>query len=127
MGSSTAFSAMVNANILFLQTSCVIPQAIILYRGRDKILPRRYFNLGKLGAPINAVSVVWVIFLDILYCFPTSMPVTLNNMSWVPVVSVGLVSFIITLWFTTKKGRFTGPQIDMELLHARRFASIGVD
>jgi choline transport protein len=118
---------MVSAAIIFQQTSCIIPQAILLYRGRDKVLPERYFNLGKLGAPINAIAVAWVVFLDILYCFPTAMPVTPQNMSYVSVVSVGLMCFVITLWFTTKRGVFKGPHIDFELLNQRRHAAIEGD
>lgn len=111
---------MVSAAIIFLQTSCVIPQAVILYRGRDKVLPPRYFNLGKFGMPVNAIAVAWVVFLDVLYCFPTAMPVTPQNMSYVSVVSAGLVGFVIILWFTTKRKTFLGPHINLELLHARR-------
>ncbi|KAH6885179.1 amino acid/polyamine transporter I [Thelonectria olida] len=124
LGSSTAFSAMVSGAIIFLQTSCVIPQAVVLYRGRDRVLPPRYFRLGKYGALINGISVAWVVFLDVLYCFPTSMPVTPQNMSYVSVVCVGLVGFVITLWFTTKRGTFKGPKIDLEVLHARRVAAV---
>jgi choline transport protein len=118
---------MVSAAIIFQQTSCIIPQAILLYRGRDNVLPERYFNLGKLGAPINAIAVAWVVFLDILYCFPTTMPVTPQNMSYVSVVSVGLVSFVVALWFATKKGTFKGPHVDLDLLEARRHAAIEGD
>jgi choline transport protein len=118
---------MVSAAIIFQQTSCIIPQAILLYRGRDKVLPERYFNLGKLGAPINAIAVAWVVFLDILYCFPTAMPVTPQNMSYVSVVSVGLVCFVLALWFTTKRGVFKGPHVDFELLNQRRHAAIEGD
>lgn len=124
LGSSTAFSAMVSAAIIFLQTSCVIPQAVLLYRGRDHVLPLRYFSLGRYGAAINGISVAWVVFLDILYCFPTTMPVTPENMSYVSVVFTGLVAFVIALWFTTKKGSFTGPQINLDLLNARRMAAV---
>lgn len=115
---------MVSAAIIFQQTSCIIPQAIVLYRGRDSVLPERYFNLGRFGPFINGTAVAWVTFLDILYCFPTAMPVTPQNMSYVSVVSVGLVTFVILLWFTTKKGVFKGPRIDIELLEARRHAAI---
>ncbi|KAJ3542333.1 hypothetical protein NM208_g4154 [Fusarium decemcellulare] len=124
LGSSTAFSAMVSAAIIFLQTSCVIPQAVVLYRGRDRVLPLRYFSLGKYGSLINGISVAWVVFLDILYCFPTSMPVTPQNMSYVSVVCTGLIGFVIALWFTTKRGTFTGPKIDLDLINARRVAAV---
>ena len=126
IGSSTAFSAMISAAIVFLQTSCVIPQAILLYRGRDRVLPERYFNLGKLGPVINATAVAWVVFLNVLYCIPTAVPVTPQNMSYVSVVTVGLVSFVVILWFTTKRGVFKGPRIDYELLRERREAAIHV-
>jgi choline transport protein len=124
IGSTTAFAAMVSATIIFLQTSCVIPQAVVLYRGREKVLPPRHFNLGHFGAPVNAISVAWVIYLDVLYCFPTTMPVTAQNMSYVSVVSVGLVGFVVILWFSTKRSSFKGPRIDLDLLHARRVAAI---
>jgi choline transport protein len=115
---------MVSAAIIFLQTSCVIPQAVLLYRGRESVLPVRYFSLGKYGALINGISVAWVVFLDILYCFPTTVPITAQNMSYVSVVFTGLVGFVIVLWFTTKKGTFTGPRIDLDSLNARRLAAI---
>lgn len=70
--------------------------------------------------PVNAVSVAWVLYLDVLYCFPTAMPVTPDNMSYVSVVSVGLVAFVISLWFLTKRSTFRGPKINLDLLHARR-------
>ena len=120
LGSTTAFSAMVGATIIFLQTSCVIPQAILLYRGRDKVLPERYFNLGKYGAAINASATMWVVFLDVIYCMPVALPATKENMNYISVVTVGLVSFVFGLWFTTKKRTFVGPRVDMEMMRRRR-------
>jgi choline transport protein len=124
LGSTTAFSAMVSAAIIFLQTSCVIPQAILLYRGRDKVLPIRYFSLGKFGWIVNVTAVTWVVFLDIIYCFPTVRPVTSVNLNYVSVVCAGLVMFVIGLWFTCKRGKFTEPKINMEELIERRMAAL---
>jgi choline transport protein len=126
LGSTTAFSAMVSAAIIFLQTSCIIPQAI-LYRGRDRVLPERHFSLGKYGAVVNTLAVAWVIFLNVLYCFPTALPVSPQNMSYVSVVCSGLVGFVIVLWFTTKRKTFTGLIIDYQLLNERRMAAIHAD
>jgi choline transport protein len=123
IGSTTAFSSMVNAAIVFQQTSCIIPQAIVLLRGRNRVLPERYFNLGIFGVPINAIAVAWVLFLDVLYCFPTSMPVTPQNMSYVSVVSVGLITFVVVLWFLNKRNTFKGPKVDYNLLNMRRMAN----
>lgn len=45
-------------------------------------------------------------------------------MSYVSVVASGLIGFVIILWFTTKRGVFKGPQIDVALLEERRNAAI---
>jgi choline transport protein len=69
-----------------MTTSYVIPQGILAWRGRE-ILPARHINLGKFGLPLNALACVWVLFIDILYCFPTAYPVTVENMNWIRYVS----------------------------------------
>jgi choline transport protein len=118
---------MVGANIIFLQTSCVIPQAILLYRGRDKVLPKRHFSLGRYGAFINATAVLWVVALDVIYFIPTLQPVTVTNMNYVSVVTAGIVTFILVLWFTTKRNSFKGPAVDMELIRMRREEALHQD
>lgn len=115
---------MVNTTIFFVQTACIIPQAILVYRGRDMILPKRYFDLGKLGPFVNGFAVAWVVFLDVLYCFPTVRPVTPQNMSYVTVVVSGLLAFVVIFWFTGKKGKFAGPHINLDLMNGRRQAAL---
>jgi len=83
LGSSTAFASMVGACIVFMTTSYVIPQGILAYPGRDKVLPPRYLNLGKWGLPVNVLGCVWVAFIDVVYCIPTAYPVTKENMNWI--------------------------------------------
>jgi choline transport protein len=102
---------MVGAAVIFLQTSCALPQAILLWRGRDKVFPERAFSLGRFGPAINFIAVVWVVFLDIIFFLPTEMPVTKENMNYVSVVSVGLTGFVLGLYFFSKRGRFNGPVI----------------
>ena len=59
---------MVGACIVFQTTSYVVPQGILAWRGRDKVLPQRALNLGKFGLPLNVLACVWVFFIDIIYC-----------------------------------------------------------
>ena len=67
-----------------MTTSYVIPQGILAWRGREKILPaRRGMNLGKFGLPLNILSCVWVVFVDVMYCFPNTYPVNLENLNWI--------------------------------------------
>jgi choline transport protein len=101
-----------------------ISNTVLLYRGRDKVLPELYFSLGRYGAVVNATAIAWVLFLDVVYCFPTTMPVTIGNMNYVSVVAMWLAMFVIGLWFTSKKGKFTGPKINMAQITERRLAAI---
>ncbi|KAI2714173.1 hypothetical protein CBS147318_6914 [Penicillium roqueforti] len=114
LGSSTAFSAMAGAAVIFLQTSCALPQAILLWRGRH-IMPERPFSLGRFGFAINLISVLWVILLDILCFLPAEMPVTKENMNYVSVVSVGLTAAVLALYVFSKRGQYLGPRLPNEL------------
>ncbi|KAI1630202.1 amino acid/polyamine transporter I [Exophiala viscosa] len=120
LGSSAAFSSMVGACICFQTTSYVVPQGILAWRGRDKILPPRALNLGKFGLPLNVLACVWVFFIDVLYCIPTGYPVTVENMNWISVVIIGLVSFLLLAWQFSQRHVFKGPTINFEMLNAAR-------
>jgi choline transport protein len=109
---------MVGAAIIFLQTSCALPQAILLWRGRH-ILPERPFSLGRFGFAINLISVLWILLLDTLCFFPIEMPVTKENMNYVSVVSIGLTITVFALYLFSKKGKYLGPRLPNEDLGQR--------
>lgn len=117
---------MVNTTVIFLQTSCIFPQLIILFRGRANVLPPRYFDLGAYGYAINIVAVAWVIFLDVIYCLPSTWPVTPTNMSYVSVVTVGVLLLISILWLTVKRKTFKGPEVNMAEVSRRRETALGI-
>lgn len=118
---------MISALIIFLQTSCAIPQAILLFRGRSSVLPPRYFRITepRAGSP-NAVTVAWVLFTDVLACISVSHPVTLQNMNWISVVTVALLSFILILWWVDKRKTCRGPKVDMELMRLGKEEALGM-
>lgn len=65
IGSANVFSSMISACVIFCQTSVVIPQVIVLWRGREKVLPRRYFAIPEpWGKVVNIVAVAWVVFVS---------------------------------------------------------------
>lgn len=99
--------------MIFMQLCCAFPQMILLYRGRDKILPDRPFSLGRLGSTVNAITTLWTIFLIIIYFFPTERPVTKENMNYVVVVTVGFIGIIFALYIP-KRSTFKGPRIPTE-------------
>ncbi|KAJ5496523.1 amino acid transporter [Penicillium fimorum] len=109
IASVTAFNSFISMSILSLNLTYALPQAILLIRGREQILPKRPFNLGRYLGPIcNAFSILWVLFITILFCFPTSIPTTTASMNYVSVVITGISMLIIVSWWGGKRKTFSG-------------------
>lgn len=109
IASSTAYSSIVSMAILSMNVTYVIPQGILLFRGREKVLVDRYFDLGRYGVFVNAFSCVWVGLYTVIFCFPTIMPPTPSNMNYLAPVVVVIVVLILVVWYGGKKKTFFGP------------------
>ena len=107
--STTAFNSLISLAIIILNVCYVIPQGIVLLRGRDLALPRRSFAMGKrLGAFCNAVSVLWVTVILVFFCFPLRVPTTVHDMNYVSAVITGFVLLIVVGWWGGKRMTFSG-------------------
>ncbi|KAK5459908.1 hypothetical protein LTS15_004037 [Exophiala xenobiotica] len=114
IGSTTAYNSFINLSILSLNITYAIPQAVVVIRGRDKVLPKRQFNLGPVLGPIcNIFSVIWMLVFTVLFCFPVFLPVTLQNMNYLSVVVAAVCLFILILWWGGKRKTFEGPHIEL--------------
>ncbi|GKZ30982.1 hypothetical protein AbraIFM66950_010807 [Aspergillus brasiliensis] len=82
LASTTAFNSIITSAVLFLNITYVVPQGILLVRGRST-LPKRYFNLGWTGYFCNGFAVVWIVIQGVLTCLPPSPEVTLGSMNYV--------------------------------------------
>lgn len=115
---------MISAVIIFFLASCAIPPAIVLYRGRDKVLPERYFRIpAPWGTLVYATSVAWCAFVIVLACFPVFYPISSENlegMNWISVLTVFLVVVILAMWFVRKRNTFRGPKVDVKKMQMRR-------
>ncbi|KAI0146132.1 putative GABA permease [Xylariaceae sp. FL1272] len=114
VGSTTAFNSFVNASILAMNVSYVIPQAIALYQGRERVLPVGELNLGKFGPWVNGFSVAWVSVYVVLFCFPLTYPTSVQSMNYVSVVTVAVVVIITGVWYGGKRKTFNGPKLLFE-------------
>ncbi|KAG5761389.1 hypothetical protein H9Q72_010493 [Fusarium xylarioides] len=115
VASTTAFNSIINATCLMLNLSYVIPQGVLLTQGRGK-LPRRAFNLGKLGFAVNLYSVVFMIVIGVVFCLPQTNPTTAGSMNYNAPVVVGLFTIVCLLWIE-RRSKFNGPHIDWDLLN----------
>ncbi|RKK67953.1 hypothetical protein BFJ69_g14047 [Fusarium oxysporum] len=120
--SSTAFNSIVTSATIYLNLTYVIPQTILLFRGRS-LLPTRVLSLGPLGWFCNAFSLFAVSAVSILLCFPPIIPVEVSSMNYTSVVIFGLAAIVMILWFTTGKS-FRGPDVDVEAIEALAAAGL---
>ncbi|KAJ5927793.1 amino acid permease [Penicillium verhagenii] len=110
IGSTTAFNSFISMSIMSLNITYVVPQAIAVYRGRDRVLPERPFRLGRcVGTFCNWFSTLWVAFISLMFCFPATNPTTVGSMNYVSVVLVGISVVILALWYGGKRKIFVGP------------------
>ena len=118
IGSTVAFNTFISSAIVFAFLSYAVPQGLLLLAGRDT-LPKRHFDLGRVfGTFINVISVVFVSFFTVLFCFPFSLPTTVTSMNYVSVVSVAAALLIGALWLGAGKSKsFTGPIMLGNILH----------
>lgn len=113
--STTAFNSIITSAVLFSNITYCIPQAIVLVRGRNNVLPDHSFDLGIFGKLCNLLSPLFVLFLGVIICFPPELPVTIQNANYTPAVLVGCYVMILGAWFAGGRG-FEGPKIDWEVL-----------
>ncbi|RDK46356.1 hypothetical protein M752DRAFT_324076 [Aspergillus phoenicis ATCC 13157] len=115
LGCSTAFDSFISIVIIALNICYVIPQAIVLLRGRDAVLGRRAFALGKyFGLFCNTVAVLWVAVILVFFCLPLTIPTTVHEMNYASVVLAGFIALIGIGWWGGKRKTFTGPQTDRD-------------
>jgi amino acid transporter len=81
------------------------------------------WNLGRWGVLINIVSIVWIVFITILFSIPP------NELAGWAIIGLCIVMFIY--WQVDVKKRFTGPkptaEEDLRKIEAQYFSSGGAD
>jgi amino acid transporter len=62
------------------------------------------WNLGRFSPMINAIAIVWVIFITIIFSVPPNELVL-----W---TMLGLIGFLVIYWLISAKHKFPGPAIE---------------
>ncbi|KAG1800096.1 amino acid transporter [Suillus variegatus] len=113
LGSSAAFNAFAGVAVMCHGASYAMPIAISLMDAR-RDMHDAPFNLGKFGTIINAVAVLWIMFVTVLFSMPAVIPVTRWSMNYASVVFGGF-GVISAAWYMIN-GQFyyRGPPIQEE-------------
>jgi hypothetical protein len=60
------------------------------------------WTLGRFGAAINAISIVWIVFISVLFSIPP------NELAGFSMLLLGAI--LVAFWRVSQRDRFQGPQ-----------------
>lgn len=91
-----------------------IPILIGLIYHREFTARKGPFNLGIASRPVAFIAVAWIGFIAIIFCLPTTNPVTSQTLNYT-VVAVGIIAiFSLTVWVVSARKWFVGPVRDIQ-------------
>ncbi|ERT00394.1 APC amino acid permease [Sporothrix schenckii 1099-18] len=109
LGSSVAFSAATSIATIGLYISYGLPILIGLIWHTSFVAIKGPFNLGIFSRPIAAGACAWIGCISVVFCLPTTNPVTDQTLNYT-VVAVGIIGiFAIGSWVLWAHRWFTGP------------------
>lgn len=103
-----AYVAITSIAVIGLYISYVLP---ILLRLFVKEFHPGPWHLGAWSRPIGIISVIWVLFISVLFMLPTANPVTLVTFNYTPVVVLGTLVILVIWWMVSVRHWFKGPQV----------------
>ncbi|KAF8850395.1 amino acid transporter [Acephala macrosclerotiorum] len=118
LGSSVAFAAATSIATIGLYISYGIPILIGMIYAGEFNARKGPFNLRALSRPVALVGVGWICFITIIFCLPTTNPVTSQTVNYT-VVAVGIIAiFSNAVWLITARKWFVGPRREVEEVEA---------
>ncbi|KAL2948154.1 hypothetical protein AAZX31_20G109500 [Glycine max] len=108
LGSIVAFEAMVSIAVIVLYIAYALPIIFRVTLAQKHFVPGP-FNLGRYGIIIGWVSVLWVVFISILFSLPVSYPITIQTLNYTPVALGCLTILVVSYWILSARHWFKGP------------------
>ncbi|GAA5929094.1 uncharacterized protein JCM15063_004048 [Sporobolomyces koalae] len=112
LGSAVAFAAVTSIATVGLYLSYALPVVFRLIENERFLTIRGPFYLGKLSRPIALAAVVYVAFISIVFCLPTTTPVDSQTLNYTPIVVGIVLLYIVVSWFAFARRTFHGPRGD---------------
>ncbi|EPT00229.1 hypothetical protein FOMPIDRAFT_1030520 [Fomitopsis schrenkii] len=106
--SSAALTSLASASVIGLYTSYTTPIFLRITSGRNKLVPGP-FSLGRWSTPIGTIAVVWVTFIIVLLCFPTTQNPVASDMNYAVLLIMAVFIFACSSWILSARKWFTGP------------------
>ncbi|KAL8276399.1 hypothetical protein RQP46_011197 [Phenoliferia psychrophenolica] len=94
--------------------SYFVPIFLLLIGGREK-LPQAPWRLSApLAKVCNVVSLVYIVVISVLFCYPNYYPVTASNMNYTSAIGAVFVLVGVGGWYGVCRKSYKGPGIGFE-------------
>ena len=114
VGSTTAFQALISSFIVLSSLSyfgAIFPHVL---SGRRNMVPGPFYMGQNLGMAVNITALMYILVTVVFFCFPLVLPVTVQNMNYTSVITVGLMALTATWWIFRGRREYQGPQYSFE-------------
>ena len=112
LGSAVAFNAIVSLALAALLSSYMISISCVrIKRWRGHPLPPRRWSLGRAGATINTVAVLYLAVVFVFTFFPQVTPVDPTHMNWSVLLYGIVVIFALVYYFVYGRHVYEGPVV----------------
>ena len=123
LGSKTAFSDLAGSFIVLTTASYALAIGANLSAGRKNMPPGHFYMGQTVGTTINVITVLLIIFFNVMFCFPFSWPTTVALMNYNSVILVGVVVLTAIWWFIKPVRTYRGPALAGRVVEEMRRAS----
>lgn len=113
LGNSTALNAVLSMSIIGMYITYGLPIMFMVF-ARNKVAESSFgpFRMPNvIGTVVNITSLVFITVVIIFSCFPTSLPVTAQNMQYSSVVLAGWVGLGLVYYGCGGKAKFKVPTL----------------
>ncbi|BGP57305.1 hypothetical protein JCM8202v2_004945 [Rhodotorula sphaerocarpa] len=109
LGSDIIFYAFFQLTTIGYLASYFIPIALMFFRGRD-LLPPAYWRMPtRLSKVCNVISMLYIVFICVLFCFPNFYPVTPTSMNYTVCIAAVVVVLGLIAWYAEVRRHYKGP------------------
>lgn len=67
------------------------------------------YTMSFLRIPRKMLAIAWVLFISVILFFPTTKPITAQNMNYAIVVGAGVAIFALSWWWLGARHKYKGP------------------
>ncbi|VDB96698.1 unnamed protein product [Peniophora sp. CBMAI 1063] len=108
IGSAIAFNAILSSAAIAVMLSYLQPIIIRVF-WPSAMQERGPFTLGRWSWTVNVLSMLFTVFVCVLFVLPTARPVTAQNMNYAIVAVGGIIVLVVLAWFGWGRHSFKGP------------------